>query len=64
MATLIKQPKEYSVIAERINLQFSINRHKIPQYLPPVQKESNIYLEVQAVILDKKSEFEFDINRM
>ena len=49
---------------ERNALQFAINKFNIPQYLPPEQKESNIYLEVQAVILEKKSKFELDINRM
>ncbi len=45
-------------------MQFAISKYKIPQYLPPVQKDSNIYLEVQGVILEKKSKFEFEINRM
>ena len=64
IANLIKHPKDYSILSERIYLQSLISKNKVPQYLPPVQKESNINLEIQGVILQKKSKFEFDINRM
>ena len=62
--TLLTHPKEYSTIMERWTLQFAISMFKIAQYLPPVEKDSNIYLDMQAIILEKDSEFEFIINRM
>ena len=64
LLNLLTHPKKYSAINDRNFYRFYINKHNIPQYLPPVQKDSNIYMEVQAVILEKKSKFEFDINRM
>ena len=62
--TLITHPKEYSTIMERYILQFEISMFKIAQYLPPVEKDSNIYLEMQAIVLEKNSALEFIINRM
>ena len=48
---------------ERNGLQFEISKFKIPQYLPPEEKDSNIYMDIQAVILAKGSKFELDINQ-
>ena len=49
---------------ERNGLQFFINKYNIPQYLPPVEKESNFYVDLHSIILEKDSVYELYINRM
>ena len=59
---MTKHPKKYSAINERNSMQFFLEQGKVPQYLPPTNKDSNIYLELQAAVIRKKYEHERGIN--
>ena len=57
------EPKQYSLILERIAMQYYLYFFNIPQYLPPSYKDSNFYLDKHAVAMRKNSEMEFAINK-
>ena len=63
ISMLKAEPKQYSLIQERMLMQYYIYHFDIPQYLPPSYKDSNFYLDIQGVAMQKGSEMEFAINK-
>ena len=52
-----KHPDQYVKIMEKISMQYSISLHKIQQYVPSSYKDSNFFVDLQAMIF--KTGFKF-----
>ena len=48
-----ENPRKYITIRERINLQHELLKHNVAQYLPPSFKDSDFFLDIQAVCFKK-----------
>ena len=57
------EPKQYSLILERMAMQYYLFLFDIHQYLPPSYKDSNFFLDIQGVAMQKGSDMEFAINK-
>ena len=57
-------PRGYTMIQNRLLLEYKIATSNFSgQYVPPSYKDSNMFMELQAVALPKGSELEDDVNR-
>ena len=57
-----KNPYQYVNIRERISMQYSISKFKVQQYLPPSFKDSNFFVDLQAMIFKTGFKFENTFN--
>ena len=57
-------PRSFTMIQNRLLLEYTIGTSNFTgQYVPPFYKDSNMFMELQAVALPKGSELEDDVNR-
>ena len=48
-----KNPGKYVNIRERTNLQYELYKHNVAHYLPPSFKDSDFFLELDAICFKK-----------
>ena len=57
-----KTPDKYVTIRGRTGMQYSINKYGIKQYVPPSYKDSNFFINLQAMIFKTGFKFENTVN--
>ena len=57
------EPKRYSMIFERMVIQYFLIMFNIKQYLPPSYLDSNFFMVIFGIVLQKKSDLKFAINK-
>ena len=56
-------PRDYSTIMEPMILEYNIQMMNIQQYLPPSYKDCNFFLDIQGLIMEKRSPLADGINK-
>ena len=64
MELLMKYPKKYIFIDDRMGIEYKILEGSMQYYLPPRYKDSNIFLDIVAFAFQKKSYLVEPFNRM